>query len=84
MKVSDRDLNVKGKNVGCVKLIVFFVIIYQPENMFHEMCSKLWLHSALPIWLQYIIYIMQYDEALNMWPSAEKDKPEISENWQNT
>jgi len=24
MKVSDRDRNVKGKNVGCVKLIVFF------------------------------------------------------------
>ena len=46
------------------------------------MCGKVWIHRALPIWLQYIIYIMQYDEALNMWPSAEKDKSEISENWQ--
>jgi len=84
MKVSDRDRNLKGKNVGCVKLVFFFVIIYQPKNMFHEMCSKLWIHSALSIWLQYIIYIMQYDETLNMWPSAEKDKPEISEKLTNT
>jgi len=27
MKVSHRDRNVKGKNVGCVKLVVIFVII---------------------------------------------------------
>jgi len=26
----------KGKNVGCVEVIVFFVIINQLKNMFHE------------------------------------------------
>jgi len=38
MKVSDRDANVKGKNVGCVKLIsnlctyVVFIIVMRPKN----------------------------------------------------
>jgi len=36
VKVSDRDRNVKGKTVGCVKLIVIVIIIYQPKNMFHD------------------------------------------------
>jgi len=33
VKVSDRDGNVKAKTVGCVKLIVIFVIVYQPRNV---------------------------------------------------
>jgi len=49
VKVSDRDRNVKGKNVGCAKLIVIFVIIYQPKNMFHDTLLVASCFSAM-IW----------------------------------
>jgi len=46
VKVSDTDRNVKGKNVGCVKLIVIFVMIYQPKKCFMSSTCCKWPHAC--------------------------------------
>ena len=64
-KVSDRDRNVKGKNVGCVKLRVFFVTNNLPteeyvSRRFLRLCRVIFLWSPYVIEQTIYIFILSF------------------------
>ena len=57
MKVSDRDRNVKGKNVGCVKLIsnLWFNTVFQSSDVYESLDIRLYLG---PYWDMYLTTLL--------------------------
>ena len=55
MKVSDRDRNIKGKNVGCAKLIVIFVVdkVINWRNCDHQSNQLLMLPMQAAVYSLY-------------------------------